>query len=517
MQSESYQDMEQRYAYLDIAISFKGADGVPVHKSFNGAPIVSLPSLRDIATHFVALDEGYMMWQGSGKRNLMFFVLTPGHDGASLLVNVRMDADIQVEGGSVINLFGAVRTRIAAGGELTDGVIEGLIAQSGFSVTPRHCSDAYKVNDSARSICCRSYSSRTELSDILSYPDQPAYMDYKAVLVYPADARLQPDSTLPVITTPLDRNVCAAEPDVENQSVVLCLDFGDDRVIEVPLDMEKNGDEYQNLRGGCFHGFHARGVLGRRGETFNVDLHTQVEMPAPPVTAVSLVAAAETTVTVVETESEEESVETDVAEEYVEDGNNRKWLSITLRWLLVALVAAGLIWLGWFLIKEYKSGSEAKSDESTQSMIEQAPEGVALEVADVQPVPVETAVAEEPLAVVDTAAVKKDAAYLNSTNRWERAKLSTSLYGALIDALAAGDIEVVASHDYFATVGRATNKTALLVMELLWKAKNTPNEASNVKALKNMGITDKVDLYQVMKAIERYQPVEPNTAPRPKK
>lgn len=502
--------MDQKYSHIDIAVSYKGIGGMLTHRSFNGGPIVSLPSLRDIATHFVNLSHGYMMWRAAGKHNILYFEMTPERDAASLLINMRIDEQMVVEGAAVINFVGAVKTCIISGGNLTAAMIEMFVGQSGFVAEPRICRIIGGAG-SGRSICCRSYESRTELTDILSFPDQSAYEPYKAVLVYPAEAQLQSDSILPCITVPLVKERSVIEPEVKRNAVVLSLDFGDNRVIEVPLNLEKNGDEYQNLRGGSFHGFHARGVLGREVETFNVDLHSVVEIQssqsAPSVQPVEVVAEEDSEVTTQKPAAETVNEEIEIAETTEKNGRRRLIWLFTI--ILLLLVGAGVWWLMQSADKEPAEEPPLVIEVPEE---EPAPEKSVDEVVlPEQPVPAKTNSAES-----DSLALK-DIAYLNSTDKWDRTKLVSPVYQQLIDHLAAGDISAVVAHEYFAKSGVATNKTATSVADMLWKAKGTDTEASNVRELKRLKINDKVDLREVYKKIQLYQPRTPNAEPRPQR
>ncbi len=497
--------MDQKYSHIDIAVSYQGIGGVLTHKNFNGGPIVSLPSLRDIATHFVNLSHGYMMWRATGKHNILYFEMTPARDAASLLISVRIDEQMVVEGTSVVNLVGAVKTCIASGGNLTAAMIEMLVGQSGFVVEPSRCRVAGGAG-AGRSICCRRYESRTELADILTYPDQTAYEPYKAVLVYPVEAELQADSTLPCITAPLDKERCVIEPEIKRNAIMLCLDFGENRVIEVPLNLEKNSDEYQNLRGGNFHGFYARGVLGREVETFNVDLHSVVEIKLSQ-SAQSVASEADEVSVDVSQESAPEVVNEEPEIMSGKRGGHRLIWSMII--ILILLSGAGVWW--------YLSSTQEESAMEPPLLIEVPEEEPSSESAAGDVVLPDQAASSDAVSTAADSLMLKDIAYLNANDKWERAGLASPAFQQLIDYMAAGDISAVVSHDYFAKAGVATNKTAVSVADMLWKAKGTDTEASNVRELKRLKITDKVDLREVYKKIQLYQPRTPNTEPRPQR
>lgn len=655
--------MDSKYSYIDIAVSHTSSEAGTVHYSFNGAPVISLPTLHDISTHFRDLDAGYLMWDDGTKRSYSYFRLDESAHTAVMLVTLRMDSDVLMGGRQVINMLSAVKHRIEIGETFTDELMLKLAADSGFPETPRRSQWTADRSENASGVCCRTYSSVSELSNIFGFPRQADYGAYKAVLVVSASVTLQPDSNMPVITTPLDKSLLVVCPDgvtassyrveltdrlsitysregfepvavdfevgntnryvhisgpalvvnnaehagiifrmrvpytltsasgsnidtytilvngrtanrnkdgfevtnldfvkgsaiiavqstnfggyeheftpqeltdampldivlePEAREVLIRLDFGDGRVMESQLTMEKNTKEYCGLRAGHFHGFRAYRLMSSKPETYNVDMKAAGGSPvASEVSSVSDnisdTAAATPVAPVMEKaasamwedrksvrKAPEFALDTpDTDDSYDEDDQSgsllqKKWV----RYSLAVLIAVLIIFAGIMLFGGDKEDS-VKSSRSVEETSAESPETSGSAAS---------AVSAPPVSGVPDADELADIAYLNSNSEWKRSELKTDSYKALIDAISSGDIAAVAAHSYFSVKGRATNSRALAMIDMLWKSTGTPTEKSNVRALKKLDAADRISLRDVIKAIERYQPAEPNPAPRP--
>ena len=110
-----------------------------------------------------------------------------------------------------------------------------------------------------------------------------------------------------------------------------------------------------------------------------------------------------------------------------------------------------------------------------------------------------------------------DLAYFNNNAVWRRADLTTDAGRAFFDTMVSGDIDAIASSDYFAVQGRATNPKALQIIELLWAAKGTGTQNSNQRVLTARRKSAEINLSEVYELLARYRDANPNTAPRPVK
>lgn len=656
-----------KYSYLDIAVSVVDASGQCSHHSFHGAPVISLPALRDLATHFMDLTEGYMMWTAAGKRSFAYFLLDAVTHESRMLVTLRMDSDMLMGGRQIINLLTSIKIHLQDGEEMTDELLFRLTAAAGFPENPHRCRDAENTEsgDKATGVCCRSYSTTSELANIFGFPRQNEYRSYSAVAVVSASVSFQPDSLLPVIDTQLDKSLSVVCPDgvsasayrveltdhltliysregfesvevtfevgntnryvhisgpalvvnnaehagiifrmrvpytivsasgsnidtytilvnertanrnasgfevtnmdfingtakivvqstnfgnyefevtphtltesmpleivlePEARDVLIRLDFGENRIMEFSLTMEKNTREYCGLRAGSFHGFRAHRLMGSKPETYNVDMkpmaqessvmqQTEVNTQSAEPQLFSehqLTAPVAPVMEKAPTAIWEEKKHIRRAPEFGHDTpddedpreNKTSWLrSKPMKYGLAILLSVVVVWVIISLFFNGSGGSTAVESgvENTDSLasVDSAADSV------------RTAV---PVNVAVSAAETSDIDYLNSHSEWKSSELKTEEYKALIAAFAAGDITAVTSHAYFTTPGRATNTTALSVADMLWNAIGTPTEKSNIRGLRKLGVTDKVNLRDVIKVIERYQPAEPNPAPRP--
>lgn len=672
--------MDSNYSYIDIAVSCIDAAGSAAHHSFHGAPIISLPSLRDMATHFEDLTEGYLTWEVNGKRSFSYFELIPGQISPRTLVTLRMDSDVLMSGRQIVNILSSVKHRIADGEKITDTLLLRLVEDAGFPQEPRRCPWGSSDNDKATGVCCRIYATASELSNIFGFPRQSAYEPYKAVLVVAASVTRRPDSMLPVISEPLDKAllvVCpegvtasayrvdlsdrlrlnytrsgfdpqevdfevgttnryvhisgpalvvnsadhagivfrkripftiasttgsaidtytilinertanrndegfeitnldfvgnngvakltvqstnygsfemeftpesiaeeiplAIELEPESRQVMLRLDFGDTRIFEVSLSVEKNTREYSGLRAGQFHGFRAHRLMGSSPETYNVDMRPLPEAPAAPVVADDAAHTEETPAsapapveqprlpldeplddnqhaapvapviekapTAIWEHKKHQRHAPEFANETVDNGDDdgeKKSRAIDWkRYGAYALIAVAVVLIAIWIF----GGSDSTSEEGVMA-VEQTDAPASAAVTN----------ASSPIASPSAlgAGEEADIAYLNGTSDWHRGDMKSDMGRSLIDALAAGDIEAVTSNPYFATADRCTNNRALQIADMLWSAIGTPTARSNSRALTKLGITERVDLREVIKAIERYQPAEPNPSPRP--
>lgn len=339
----------------------------------------------------------------------------------------------------------------------------------------------------------------------------------------------------------------------DSREILLRLDFGNGRVVEEKLNIEKNTPEYCQLRAGDFHGFRAHRLMGSNTETYNIDVKPTPAVLAPrestvQAPAVALVTPAETgtptpqqpaarpaapaespqlpltdahtpvapkiekapsaiwspkksdVVTPNFTNETIQNAETDEEKAPAEPLAAKLRSYLTEKTILVALtVVLGVIAI-WFLASLFTSGSEeAEGAAPADSTALTTPGGTQ------PPVSTPTLSADE----------QADVAYLNSNSKWRRSELKSDKYRALLTAMAEGDIDAVARHPYFATKGQCSGKQPNAMVDYLWKAKGSFSEKANVRKLKAAAAKEVIDLPALNDDLARSKPAEPNTAPRP--
>lgn len=205
--------MSSKYPYLDIAISVVTDADRPVNYSFNSAPTIALPSLSKLAAHFVNLSDGYVMWQVGGRRAFTYFMLNDEGTSTILAITVRMDPDVLLAGRPTVNLLGTIRRTLVDGTRLTHETLIRTLSDSGFPEEPLRSDARVDEPAAASGLCCRSYISTTDLANIMAFPRQKEYLPYQGVIIIPATVSMQPESSIPVITEPLDKALAVVCPE----------------------------------------------------------------------------------------------------------------------------------------------------------------------------------------------------------------------------------------------------------------------------------------------------------------
>lgn len=314
------------------------------------------------------------------------------------------------------------------------------------------------------------------------------------------------------------------------QGITLRLDFGDGRVFEQQISIERNTPEYTSLRAGNFHGFRAmRQVTGDNSEIYNVDLST----PAPAPAAVSgPTAETDPEQTPIapkfenisdEQSPEEETPRIDTTPISVarrdernlhdqsatphavddddddDDDVNPRRSRRTLLFLccfiaVVAIVIAGL-WI-------FRQGDNAPA--ATDPQMEEIAQSDSVAAA----APAGPMTPEE----------QADADYLNSSPVWDLERLKSPMGIALAKALTEGNLEGVATNDYFTVNGRCTNPRANEIVDMAWRAIGSPNQHGNSRKMRGSVKKGSVNLRELSDAMARIRPAEqPNERPRPRK
>lgn len=311
------------------------------------------------------------------------------------------------------------------------------------------------------------------------------------------------------------------------QGVTLRLDFGDGRVFEQQISIEKNTPEYNRLHSGNFHGFRAhRQVTSDHSEVYNVDVRLTNPPVAPNFETARTDAPAETKtkapkfVNVSDEAADERpridaSVPTDPRRENqaeVEgyDGNDdeeddtheRPYRRKALKWLGIGIAAMIAVVAVVFLLPEGNEYEMAPADQTEQAAQGDAADGVAAAAA---PAPM-------------TAEEMADVEYLNNNAAWVLTKLTSPMGQALAKAITEGDLNALANNDYFAVSGRCTNAQANQIVDMTWQAIGSPNERGNSRKLRQGVKDNSVVLRDLVNSLAKVRPSENiNETPRPRK
>lgn len=334
------------------------------------------------------------------------------------------------------------------------------------------------------------------------------------------------------------------------QGIILRLDFGEGRIFEQEISIEKNTPEYSQLHSGNFHGFRAYRLSSQNaGEIYNVDVRSASKPTAPTFTNVSTAnhstgssgrqipvfenltgnksatrtAPVAPTVTVDTADKAADKAESDTPDEIKEekvvnniysDENEKKKSGNKLGIIIgVALSIALLILAVVFFLPGINDGDETGADTpavtatttdagqpDAQSTTTDAP-------ADAAATPAAPA--------TPSADENADIAYLNANSVWELSALKSDKYRALFSAIQTGNIEDLVNNEYFSTKGRATNEKAIKIADLAWEAIGSYSFKPNVKALTKAVENDRLDLNKLYEQQMRCRPANPNKEPRP--
>lgn len=313
------------------------------------------------------------------------------------------------------------------------------------------------------------------------------------------------------------------------QGITLRLDFGEGRVFEQQISIEKNTPEYSQLHSGSFHGFRAHRMnIAGSGETYNVDVRAAAKPIAPTFANMAPKPAAPRIERQTETRPEpvaapdlrapEVEIATASPSATANDDTTPRHSRRGVIGGLIAILIVGLGAAAWFMRDMWMP------EAATPDLPVATAEVPAENAAEPAVVP-ETSVNAENQAASGAAALvapvadmtgNEDDAYLNKSSQWVRDSLKTESGRALYDDITAGRIAEAAANPYFATPGRATNSEAIKMIDILWKSVSTPTERSNRKCMTRYA-GKPVNLRDLFEEAARYQPAEPNPLPRPGK
>ncbi len=352
-------------------------------------------------------------------------------------------------------------------------------------------------------------------------------------------AELAALDTLDIVLEPLE------------QGILLRLDFGEGRLFEQRISIEKNTPEYSQLHSGNFHGFRAyRLTTQGANETYNVDVRASCKPTAPAFDNVA--SSTSTHVVTPQPSTPNKSTQTrriPVFENISRDNGSKKTTpdtrhdadSITKAddksiptfgnsdsenqnhknktGIIIGAVAAILLLvLALFFFLPTSTSTEETPEKTTDIEVNGstvvANESTAPLADEQKPA---TAQEATPAPAANSADEQADIAYLNNNKVWDVSALKSEKYRSLIKAMRAGDIKAMAEHDYFAVDGQAANIDARKAMDFAWAALNSDNEKGNVEALKKLSAEDKINVHDLFEDLARRQPKDKNQTPRPKR
>lgn len=357
------------------------------------------------------------------------------------------------------------------------------------------------------------------------------------------------------------------------KEVLLRMDFGDGRIVEETISIEKNAPEYCQLRAGRFHGFRAHRLMGSTPETYNIEVKpTTIVRPqqAPQQPTLPLEEPKEEqTKPVVAPVVEKEVVAEKPTSQYVapviekapsaiweekkheikapeftnttrgeKEPEKKKGESIIKKlaipaeyqkWAKYGAIGLAAILVIWLLAALFSGSSEEATETADSVVVETsqiiaAPGTGAPGLEPQTPVAATTPTADAPAATTTTPAAatddeKADIEYLNSSKTWSESKIKSEKYKALFTAIKEGDIDALINHDYYAVKGQATNDNAVKAIEFIWLAKGSNQEKGQSEMLKKIGKKPEIDVYDFMDKASRKLPTkeEQNTAARPQR
>lgn len=352
------------------------------------------------------------------------------------------------------------------------------------------------------------------------------------------------------------------------KEVLLRLDFGDGRVVEESVSIEKNAPEYCQLRAGRFHGFRAHRLMGSTPETYNIEVKPTVVRPqqAPQQAVLPFDAAVEPAkpvAVVVEKEVAPEKPTTQYVAPVIEKAPSAIWkeqkheikapeftnttrgekdetkkekksvfqmLGIPAEYHKMAKYGAlGVLAVVVICILAVSFGGSSEEVAATvDTPVVASTQVVGLPGAPgLEPAPASTPASQTattPATTPATAAApttdeQADVEYLNSNRVWIVSNIKSEKYKALISAIEEGSIKDIANHDYFAVKGQATNSNALKAIDFMWLAYGSNQEGNQSKILKKYGKKSEINVYELMDELSRKLPAESeqNKSARPQR
>lgn len=295
---------------------------------------------------------------------------------------------------------------------------------------------------------------------------------------------------------------------------------------------EKNDPEYLQLRAGMFHGFRANRIVGSDPETYNVVISadsaaepiddTRTQPVAPVIENEAPANQPEVprpqTLNAPDIRPLEEPDDEPTPEEPAAAPGPRPE---GIRWGRVAAICAAIVVIGgvalYFLSRPSADAPATTAEHDVAVVADSIAAGDSLESIAPTPEAAPAQPAATPAAAPAANGMGADLAYFNKNNVWRRDDLTTDAGRAFFDTLVSGNIDAIASSDYFAIPGRATNARAIKMMNLLWASKGTGTQNSNQRVMTTRKKSGVINLTEVYDALARYRDANPNTSPRPTK
>lgn len=307
------------------------------------------------------------------------------------------------------------------------------------------------------------------------------------------------------------------------QGVTLRLDFGEGRVFEQQIMIEKNTPEYNRLHSGNFHGFRAhRQVSADNSEVYNVDVRltnppvapnfessraefgAEVKKNVPKFVNVSDEAVNERPridATVPQREETLGDADVDRTDDYSDyEPHARSYKRNALKWLGIGILLIAVVIIVTLLIPEGNNLDATPS--AAVEMTSDGTDSVGIARAIIPMTPEETA----------------DAEYLNGNAAWVLDKLQSPMGQSLAQAMREGNLDALAHNDYFAVKGRCTNAQALEIVDMAWKAIGSPSQRGNERKMRASVQNGRVVLREMIISLAKVRPSENiNTRPLPQK
>ncbi len=347
----------------------------------------------------------------------------------------------------------------------------------------------------------------------------------------------------------------------EQLNVILRMDFGEGRIIEQQITLEKAAAEYRDLRAGSFHGFRVHRLMGGEPETYNVDMALphrmvrkepydadentvsgtetaaeEIRETRKPKSAAELRAerlGAEMPYEVTETEKKRQHkrraayaedlpkttdrlTENDADDD--EGFSHGKSTPIVLAIIAVILITAGIVWYLFTLLPSDKNQNKIQETETSLPSDESSQRITVTDDIPDETVAQESGKADDTNAPAQpTAEEQADIAYLNNNHVWKLSDLKSDKYRTFFTTLGDGDIQSIAETDYFAVKDLASNPTALKIIDILWQSKGTFAEKRISKELKTLKNNEQINIDTLYERLARMRDAQSNKEPRPQR
>lgn len=327
--------------------------------------------------------------------------------------------------------------------------------------------------------------------------------NFETLKVEMTPSELSAEKSLELVLKPLE------------QGITLRLDFGEGRIFEQKISLEKNTPEYSQLHSGNFHGFRAlKLTLPGAGETYNVDVRAAAKPKAPAFAKASSSNAQDSDAPSSDIQAPVFKRETRTEEPTpLETERRTRRRNNNLGMWIGAIVLICLIAGAAFYLRNQLSSTIGPDSEATEAIDSLANAVETVDVAE-ESVAEPAKTVEPEQAPTLSPAESHDIAYLNNAKEWRRDSLTSANGQALYDAIVEGDIPAAASNPYFSVAGRATNADAIKLIDMLWGAHATPTEKSNQRCMTKLK-GQPIVLHDLYEDVARYRPADRNPEPRP--